>query len=316
MSALDVRERHVLEELEGIVGRGITTFIEVGRALAEIRDRRLYRDSQDTFEAYCRELWELGRTRAYQLIDAAAVSTTVDIDPPRNEAQARELVPLKADEAEVVEAWRAARAEAEEHGVALTAKIVRDAAQKRLARVQRQRQVAEHRERHAQSRCDRCRRSPRELEDDGVPLASGWFSTLEDGASIHECSECHTQRLRQERAELERQGRLGDAHAELQEKRAREGGEDDTEKATSTYEIDTPQQRRNAEKAAERFWKLVCSQSTAARADHLVLQNLERALVLFTDEEVADAIDMLEKGIAETKAIVRELRRYREGRGT
>jgi hypothetical protein len=162
-TALTAPERRALETLEGIVQRGIDTFVDVGRALAEIRDRRLYRQTHGTFEEYCHEKWLLGRTRAYQLIDAAMVSTIVDSDPPSNEAQARELVPLKDDETEVVAAWREAKAEAEELGTSLTAKVVRIAVRKRLGRVKRERQAAERREEHLKAEptacCDGCGRT-------------------------------------------------------------------------------------------------------------------------------------------------------------
>jgi len=115
-----------LEENEVIIGQGIATFIEVGIALAEIRDGRLYLETHSTFEDYCRVRWDLGRSRAYQLIDSAAVSTIADIP---NEAVARAAAPLKDDP----EALRAAMAEAEADagGKAPTAKQVRNAVQKR-----------------------------------------------------------------------------------------------------------------------------------------------------------------------------------------
>jgi hypothetical protein len=127
-------ERHALETLEGIVQRGIDTFVEVGRALAEIGDRRLYRDSHRTFEEYCDQRWLLSRTRGYQLIDAAGVvtdmSTMVDT-PPANERQARELVPLKDDDQALVEIWRGLR---EQHGDRVTAQLVKVEVERRLGR--------------------------------------------------------------------------------------------------------------------------------------------------------------------------------------
>jgi hypothetical protein len=141
MSAtLTTSERRDLETLEGVVQRGLDTFIEVGQALAEIRDRRLYRQTHGTFEAYCQEKWRLSRTRAYQLIDAAAVSTTVDsagLPPPANEAQARELVPaLREDEQQVVEVWRELR---EEFGEDVTANRVKRLVTNRFNRIRRER---------------------------------------------------------------------------------------------------------------------------------------------------------------------------------
>ena len=229
MNALTSSERRDLETLEGVVQRGITTFIEVGRALAEIRDRRLYRQTHGTLEDYCHEKWLLSRTRAYRLIDAAAVVSPMgDIEPPSNERQARELAPLKGDEAEVVAAWREAKAKAEELGTPLTAKVVRNAVRKRVARVERERRNAEVQERHMDSRCDGCGRTPRELEDAGVPLSSGWTSSFQDGVSLHLCWGCHTARLRQnrdrrEREERELAERLGEeGYRQLQENRARD----------------------------------------------------------------------------------------------
>jgi len=46
-----------LDHLEAVVAPGLDTYTEVGDALAEIRDRHLYRDSHPTFEAYARERW-------------------------------------------------------------------------------------------------------------------------------------------------------------------------------------------------------------------------------------------------------------------
>lgn len=90
-----------LVELEKIIEKGIRTFIEVGTALLEIKDRRLYREKFKTFEIYCHDRWGFGAHRAYQLIDASVVvqelSTTVDI-LPANESQARPLVGLEPDE--------------------------------------------------------------------------------------------------------------------------------------------------------------------------------------------------------------------------
>ncbi|WP_141245826.1 hypothetical protein [Mesorhizobium sp. WSM3862] len=41
--------------------------------MAEIRDAKLYRASHDTFEDYSKARWDIGRSRAYELIDQATV---------------------------------------------------------------------------------------------------------------------------------------------------------------------------------------------------------------------------------------------------
>lgn len=62
-----------LAALEQTIERGLQTFVDVGTALLEIRDSRLYRQAFGTFEEYCRERWGIERRRAYQLMDAAQV---------------------------------------------------------------------------------------------------------------------------------------------------------------------------------------------------------------------------------------------------
>lgn len=83
-----------LEKLEKVVESGKKTFVQVGLALTEIRDRELFKNDFQTFGAYCEKRWGWGHKRASQLIVAAAVvsalpqnvSTSVD-----NEAAARQL---------------------------------------------------------------------------------------------------------------------------------------------------------------------------------------------------------------------------------
>ena len=167
MNELTTAQAHDLETLEGVVERGLATFVEVGRALAEIRDQRLYRAAHRTFEEYRHERWLLSRTRAYRLIDAAAVVSPIgDIEPPKNEAQARELVPLlREDEQEVVEVWRDLRAE---FGHDVTAKRVRTTVRNRVKRIKR--------EREAEQRGEELRRHPPDL-DSAVPTRpppAGW----------------------------------------------------------------------------------------------------------------------------------------------
>jgi hypothetical protein len=68
-SNLDGAERHRLRGLT----RPVPEFVEIGLALATIRQRRLYRLEFATFEEYCRARWGFSRRRAYQLIASARV---------------------------------------------------------------------------------------------------------------------------------------------------------------------------------------------------------------------------------------------------
>jgi hypothetical protein len=93
-----------LKQHEDVIADGMKSFLYVGQSLMAIRDERLYADHYETFEAYCQKRWQFGKSRAYQLIEAAEVqsdlSTIVDtknknpkqktaIPLPQNEAQAR-----------------------------------------------------------------------------------------------------------------------------------------------------------------------------------------------------------------------------------
>lgn len=85
------------DELEDVIVRGLATFREVGMALFAIRERKLYRTTHGTFEAYCQDRWGFTDRRARQIIDAAEIGTIV---PVQNEGQARALKPV-ADDPEV-----------------------------------------------------------------------------------------------------------------------------------------------------------------------------------------------------------------------
>ena len=86
---LPVAEAAALARCEATIARGVKTFVEVGAALTEIRDARLYRATHTSFDDYCRERWQFGRSHAYRLIDSAAV--VANLSPigdalPANEA--------------------------------------------------------------------------------------------------------------------------------------------------------------------------------------------------------------------------------------
>lgn len=103
-TALSTSERKALKEHETVIGQGLTAFVAVGNALAEINENRLYVEKFDTFEKYCKKRWELGKSRAYQLINSAktvdTLSTIVDIKPPSNEGIARVVSELPNEQAQ------------------------------------------------------------------------------------------------------------------------------------------------------------------------------------------------------------------------
>lgn len=133
-----------LTELEERIERGLETFVDVGLALMEVRDRRLYREAgYPTFEKYCIGKWDFKRHRAYQLIEAAQTVKTLSLEdqnvehvqqipesPRINPRQARELAPLaKADPDAAREVWQEVQ---EQHGDKVTAEKVREAVRERM----------------------------------------------------------------------------------------------------------------------------------------------------------------------------------------
>ena len=72
--AITLAESKRLIELENIVSRGKQTFIEVGTALAEIRDSKLYRCDYRTFEEYIRTKWGWTKQHVYRLIECAPIA--------------------------------------------------------------------------------------------------------------------------------------------------------------------------------------------------------------------------------------------------
>jgi N6-adenosine-specific RNA methylase IME4 len=106
-NTLSITEQTILAENERIIERGLKTFYEVGNALIQIRDSRLYREQYSTFEEYCQGRWQLERRRAYQLMDTSLVFNNVKnfSHLPANEAQTQPLVSLEPDEQRL--AWAA-----------------------------------------------------------------------------------------------------------------------------------------------------------------------------------------------------------------
>ena len=77
LSALNSAEQEQLVLCETIIEKGYNTFIEVGNALFEIRNNKLYREKHSTFEDYCKQKWQIKRQRAYELMDAASIVNTL-----------------------------------------------------------------------------------------------------------------------------------------------------------------------------------------------------------------------------------------------
>lgn len=131
MDALTKTDQTNLARCEQVIQTGLGTFFQVGQALWDIRDNRLYRGRFETFEAYCADRWDFSRQRAYQLIaaaeTAAEMSTIVDT-PPERETHIRPLLAIPKERR--AEVWQAAIAAAELDAAGspiVTARLVQDA---------------------------------------------------------------------------------------------------------------------------------------------------------------------------------------------
>ncbi|BAY66664.1 hypothetical protein NIES22_68080 (plasmid) [Calothrix brevissima NIES-22] len=109
MEIISETEAQELRRLEATVERGLRAFWEIGQALRQIQDQRLYRQDYKNFEEYCITRWEMSRRSAYQLIEAASVYENVRHGAqilPANERQARPLTVLPPEKQR--EAWNKA----------------------------------------------------------------------------------------------------------------------------------------------------------------------------------------------------------------
>jgi hypothetical protein len=124
MEFLSIVETTKLKECEQIIERGLNTFVDVGNALLEIRDNKLYRIEYPTFEKYCKERWNISKMHAYRLMDSATVIENFKSNQlvtfPTSESQARPLTKLKPEEQR--EAWQRVIENAPDTGI--TAKLV------------------------------------------------------------------------------------------------------------------------------------------------------------------------------------------------
>ncbi|MCC5648015.1 hypothetical protein LC607_34965 [Nostoc sp. CHAB 5824] len=113
-------------------------FFEAGKALTELRDRRLYRSTHKTFEDYCRERFGFSRRQPYHLEAAVIFDNLVEKCErnvhilPTNEWQIRPLSKLDPDIQP--EAWEQAVESA--NGKVPSHRIVKDAVQRIMERTQ------------------------------------------------------------------------------------------------------------------------------------------------------------------------------------
>ena len=114
-----------LENCENVIRANLSGFIDLGNALATIQRERLYRAKYPNFEAYCKAVWDFGKSHAHRLINGAEVRKLLEVSPigdsgqnghgkrsdlpdqlvlPETESQVRPLTRLASD-AQKRKAW-------------------------------------------------------------------------------------------------------------------------------------------------------------------------------------------------------------------
>jgi hypothetical protein len=117
---LTTQEKIRKEVLERVVEHGLVQFLEVGKALAELRSSRLYRTHYATFTDYVRARFNLARSSIDQLVRSSQTAQCLldnglDLPEGTNEATIRPITALPGDELKVA-CWQFAQSLAPERG--------------------------------------------------------------------------------------------------------------------------------------------------------------------------------------------------------
>lgn len=103
---LTTREQKSLGECEETIERNLAGFVAVGKALATIRDKRLYRTADNpkrTFADYCGERWDMTDNYARKLLGASEIVVHLENKDnctclPTTESQVRPLLSFRSDD--------------------------------------------------------------------------------------------------------------------------------------------------------------------------------------------------------------------------
>jgi len=73
LPALPADESTRLSECEQTIALGLRNFVDVGTALLEIQQHRLYRATHANFASYCQDRWGMGKGYAYRVMEATKI---------------------------------------------------------------------------------------------------------------------------------------------------------------------------------------------------------------------------------------------------
>lgn len=114
--SLTTSQRKTLANNETVIGQGLATFVDVGRALASIQDGKLYAGEFESFVEYCHERWDITDRHARRMMLGSAVVQRIQAGPigpvlPATESQARPLTTIAVEK--VGDVWQAVVEQAE-----------------------------------------------------------------------------------------------------------------------------------------------------------------------------------------------------------
>lgn len=110
--ALTADEAADFQACEVTINEGLSTYVDVGVALVRIRENKYYRDKHDSWEAYCRERWQMSARHALETIATAIVFinvTSVNLPGPHTAQHAALLAQLPPGQQ--AEVWKVASSE-------------------------------------------------------------------------------------------------------------------------------------------------------------------------------------------------------------
>ena len=122
-----------LAQCVAVIDENFEAYYLVGQALERIRDGELYKQTHETFEAFCQQRWDVGRNYANKQIAASRVCARLGtiVPKPATETQARELNRLKEQYQSRV--WQYVVDACKKEGMAITAARVKAAVDTFLA---------------------------------------------------------------------------------------------------------------------------------------------------------------------------------------
>jgi len=123
---LTIDENTRLRHCEAVIEKSMNSFYEMGVALREIKDSKLYKEGFNTFEEYCSSKWGITRQTGHQYIEASIVYENVSHGLqilPSNERQVRPLTKLKDPELQQ-KVWQEVVLESNQSNEPITAKKV------------------------------------------------------------------------------------------------------------------------------------------------------------------------------------------------